>query len=151
MASLQLVGIARYSSLVAPRPAPNVSRSTVRSTAVSRITVATPLLALSEVAGAIARQTNDSKLAEKISVFLHAQPWVQFVPLTDALATEAATAAARQRLRGADAVYVALAAQRTLTLVTLDREMLERTKEIVTSVTPTAWLKQHRSSDRPAY
>ncbi len=37
MASLQLVGIARYSSLVAPRPAPNVSYSTARSTAVSRL------------------------------------------------------------------------------------------------------------------
>jgi predicted nucleic acid-binding protein len=82
------------------------------------ITVTTPLLALSEVAGAIARQTDD-------------------------LATVAATSAAQQRLRGADAVYVALAAQRTLTLVTLDREMLERTKEIVASTTPTAWLKQH--------
>ena len=105
--------------------------------------VATPLLALSEVAGAIARQTDDSELAEKITVFLHAQSWIQFVPLTDDLAIEAATAAAQQRLRGADAVYVALAAQRALTLITQDREMLERTKEIVTSVTPTAWLKQH--------
>ena len=37
MASFQLVGIARYSSLVAPRPAPNVSHSTGRSTTVSRI------------------------------------------------------------------------------------------------------------------
>ncbi|MFZ4536302.1 type II toxin-antitoxin system VapC family toxin [Propionivibrio sp.] len=107
------------------------------------ITVTTPLLALSEVAGAIARQTDDSGLAEKITAFLHIQPWIQFVPLTDDLAMEAATSAAQQRLRGADAVYVALAAQRTLTLVTLDREMLERTKEVVTSVTPTDWLKQH--------
>ena len=107
------------------------------------VTVTTPLLALSEVAGAIARQTDDAELAEKITTFLHAQHWIQFVPLTSDLAIEAAAAAAQQRLRGADAVYVALAVQRTLTLVTLDREMLERTKKIVTSVTPTAWLKQH--------
>jgi predicted nucleic acid-binding protein len=107
------------------------------------ITVATPLLALAEVAGAIARQTEDPELAEKISGFLHTQQWIQFVPLTDDLAIEAANTAARQRLRGADAVYVALAAQRALTLVTLDREMRERSKEIVVSATPTAWLKQH--------
>ncbi len=107
------------------------------------IMVTTPLLALPEVVGAIARQTDDSELAEKITAFLHTQPWIQFVPLTGDLATEAATSAAQQRLRGADAVYVALAAQRALTLVTLDREMLERAKEIVTSVTPAAWLKQH--------
>jgi predicted nucleic acid-binding protein len=107
------------------------------------ITVATPLLALAEVAGAIARQTDDPELAEKITGFLHTQPWIQFVPLTDDLAIEAATIAARQRLRGADAVYVALAAQRSLNLITLDREMRERTKETVASATPTAWLKQH--------
>ncbi len=34
--------------------------------------------------------------------------------------------AIRQRLRGADAVYVALASQRDGMLITLDREMLER-------------------------
>jgi predicted nucleic acid-binding protein len=107
------------------------------------ITVATPLLALAEVAGAIARQTDDSDLAEKITGFLHTQSWIQFVPLTDDLAIAATTIAARQRLRGADAVYVALAAQRSLSLITLDREMRERTKETVDSATPTAWLKQH--------
>lgn len=107
------------------------------------ITVATPLLALCEVSGARSRRTDDSELAEKITGFLHAQSWIQFVPLTDDLATLAATIAARQRLRGADAIYVALAAQRTLPLVTLDREMRERSKPIVTSVTPTVWLKQH--------
>ena len=75
--------------------------------------------------------------------FLHTQPWIQFVPLTDDLAIEAAITAARQRLRGADAVYVALAAQRSLNLITLDREIRERTKETVASATPTAWSKQH--------
>ena len=37
MASLQLVGIAHYSSLVAPRPALSVSHPAGRSTAVSRV------------------------------------------------------------------------------------------------------------------
>lgn len=106
-------------------------------------TVATPLLSLPEVAGAIARQTENAKLAEKITVFLRSQSWIQFMPLNDELTAAAATIAAQQRLRGADAVYVALAAQRTMTLVTLDREILERTQAIVTNVTPTVWLKRH--------
>jgi predicted nucleic acid-binding protein len=114
----------------------------LRSLVEEWITATAPLLVLSEVAGAIARQTNDPELAEKIVLFLHNQPWIEFAPLTDDLATEAALAAARQRLRGADAVYVALAARRKLTLVTLDREMLERTEGVVVSITPTAWLKQ---------
>lgn len=107
------------------------------------ITAVTPLLALAEVAGAIARQTDDSVLAETITGFLQAQSWIQFVPLIDDLAGLAATVAAQQRLRGADAIYVALAAQRTLSLATLDREMRDRSKHIATCVTPTVWLKQH--------
>lgn len=114
----------------------------LRSLVEEGIAVTAPLLVLSEVAGAIARQTDDPELARKITAFLHTQPWIQFAPLTNDLATEAATSAAQQRLRGADAVYVALAAQRTLTLVTLDREMLERTKGEVVTATPADWLKQ---------
>ncbi|MGH8671381.1 MAG: type II toxin-antitoxin system VapC family toxin [Burkholderiales bacterium] len=98
--------------------------------------VTIPLLALCEVAGAIARQTNDPELAERTIAFLRAQPWIQFAPLNDPLAAEAASLAARQRLRGADAVYVALASQRDGMLITVDREMLERTPTPVTVRTP---------------
>lgn len=99
-----------------------------------------PLLALSEIAGAIARQTDDTVLAERAVTFLRAQPWIRFAPLNNPLAAEAASLAARQRLRGADAVYVALAAQRDGILVTLDREMSERAPSSVVTRTPSDWL-----------
>lgn len=104
--------------------------------------VAAPLLALSEVAGAIARQTGNPAVAEKAVVFLREQAWILLAPLNDALATLAASIAAQRQLRGADAIYVALAAQDDSELITLDREMLERAPGSVTATTPSAWLKQ---------
>jgi predicted nucleic acid-binding protein len=48
----------------------------------------------------------------------------------------------RCRLRGADAVYVALAAMRHLPLITLDAEVLERTPASVECLTPAEWLQR---------
>ena len=104
--------------------------------------VSAPLLALSEVAGAISRQTGNPAVAEKAVAFLREQTWIQLAPLDDALATLAASIAAQQQLRGADAIYVALAAQGEAELITLDREMLERAPDSVIASTPSAWLKQ---------
>ena len=105
------------------------------------ISAAAPLLALPEVAGAIARQSNDTGAAENAARFLAAQAWVQFAPLNEALTKEAATVAAGQRLRGADAVYVALSANDDGVLVTLDREMLKRAAPSATAMSPIDWLE----------
>ncbi|TPW14159.1 MAG: hypothetical protein FD130_1432, partial [Halothiobacillaceae bacterium] len=61
------------------------------------LSVTTPLLALCEVAGAIARRTDDPELAERTLVFLQAQSWIQFAPLNEPLATKAANLATHQR------------------------------------------------------
>lgn len=103
--------------------------------------VMAPLLVLPEVAGAVGRQTASTVLAAKTIAFLRAQPWLQMAPLNDAIALMAASIAAQQRLRGADAVYVALAAQGDGILITLDREMLTRAPPSVRAVTPSEWLK----------
>lgn len=102
--------------------------------------VSTPFLALAELAGAIARQTSDSALAEKAVSFLRTQRWIQFAPLDEAHATAAASTASKQRLRGADSVYVALAAQGDSALITLDREMAKRAPVTVAALTPSEWL-----------
>jgi predicted nucleic acid-binding protein len=106
------------------------------------VEVSVPLLALSEVAGAIARQTGNPAVAEKAVAFLRKQTWIQLASLNDALANLAASIAAHQQLRGADAIYVALAAQGDAALITLDREMLERAPDSVIATTPSAWLQQ---------
>ena len=110
----------------------------------NNISATTPLLALPEVAGAIARQSDDSVAAEDAARFLAAQTWLQSAPLDDALTKAATTVAARQRLRGADAVYVALAASDDGVLVTLEREMLKRAAPSVTAMSPAVWLTSDR-------
>ena len=67
---------------------------------------------------------------------LQALPNLTLVSLDQALAHEAAEIAADRALRGADAIYVAVARQYGCILVTLDREQRERGAAVVTTQTP---------------
>ncbi|HEU4325064.1 MAG TPA: PIN domain-containing protein [Roseiflexaceae bacterium] len=60
-----------------------------------------------------------------------------FIPMDEALAQEAAEIAADYALRGADAIYVAVARRYNCALVSLDREQRERSSAVVTTYTPT--------------
>lgn len=91
--------------------------------------VALPNLALAEIAGAIARRTDDAGLAAEALALVRRQALLSVVALDDSLGEAAALLAMNARLRGADAVYVALAARLNTALVTLDREVLERGAE----------------------
>ena len=57
------------------------------------------------------------------------------------LALRAAEIAIENRLRGADAVYVAVASDYDAILVSWDEEMLERCPESVLAMRPEAWLE----------
>lgn len=103
---------------------------------------AVPLLAWPEIAGAIARKTGNSELARIAIAFLNRQAWLESVPLDSSIARRATTIATDQRLRGADAVYVALALQRDGVLITLDLEMLQRVPIAVTAHMPGDWLNE---------
>lgn len=103
---------------------------------------AVPLLAWPEIAGAIARRTDNNELAGAAVAFLNKQAWLESVPLDSSIARRATTVAAEQRLRGADAVYVVLALQRDGVLITLDLEMLQRVPMAVTARTPGDWLNE---------
>ena len=107
----------------------------------SGIRVTLPTLALAEIGGAIARRSGPDHPAPKIIAFIRAQSWVEFAPIGEVLGHAAAETAIRQRLRGADAVYAALAAARRQPLITLDRQMLERAPDAVECMTPTDWLR----------
>lgn len=119
----------------------DASAAVLRALVQSKQQAATPVLALPEIAGAIARQTGDNKLAVAAVAFLGKQAWLEFVEVDELLARISTDIAIQQRLRGADAVYVALASQRDGMLITLDREMLERAPTSVTACTPSDWLK----------
>lgn len=98
--------------------------------------VSVPLLTWVEIAGAITRRTGDAASGIRAVSLFSAQPWVRGVLLDDRLAAEATRLAAGLRLRGADAVYVALASLRREPLLTLDREMLERAAAAIEVLSP---------------
>ncbi|MCX7167264.1 MAG: type II toxin-antitoxin system VapC family toxin [Rhodocyclales bacterium] len=100
-----------------------------------------PLLVWAEIAGAVARRTGNTDRGMKVAELFAAKIWVKGVPLDASLASEAMRLAAKLRLRGADAVYVALAAACREPLVTLDAEMLERARGVAEAFTPAQWLQ----------
>jgi predicted nucleic acid-binding protein len=100
-----------------------------------------PLLIWAEIAGAVARRTGDTDRGMKVAELIAAKIWVRGAPLDTSLASESMRLAARLRLRGADAVYVALAAACREPLLTLDVEMLERARGVVDAFTPAQWLE----------
>ncbi len=99
-----------------------------------------PLLVWAEIAGAVARRTGSTDRGLKVAEQINGQVWVRGEPLNGTLAGESMRLAATLKLRGADAVYVALAATLREPLITLDTEMLERTRGVVEALTPTQWL-----------
>lgn len=95
-----------------------------------------PVLVLPEVASAIARATGDEEAALEYAAAIAALPHATLVTLTPAVAREAAQLAATNRLRGADAIYAAVARRYATTLVTRDDQQRLRAAAVVACVTP---------------
>lgn len=98
-----------------------------------------PNLALAEISGVFSRQTGSSRLASQTVRAVLAMPRLQRHAFTNPMADRAAILAASCKLRGADAVYVSLAEALGLSLVSLDREILERSSRVVKALTPADW------------
>ena len=101
-----------------------------------------PNLVLAEVAGAISRTRNDPVRAEAFATTLGRLPNVTVVVLDEALGYQARALAAQHGLRGADAVYAAVAQQAGCTLISLDHEHLTRLGSIIMVRTPAAVLAE---------
>ena len=95
-----------------------------------------PVLLLAEVAAALSRGVGDPTLAQRVVHHLAHAGLVELVPVTLALAEQAASIAADHRIRGSDAIYVALADELGEPLVTQDRQQLERGAAVVAVRTP---------------
>jgi predicted nucleic acid-binding protein len=93
--------------------------------------VVAPVILLAEVASAISRGVGNPALARQVVQQLRHSSVVELIPVTAALAERAAAIAADHRIRGCDAVYVALAEQLEDCLVTLDQQQSERGVAVV--------------------
>ena len=109
------------------------------------IPIIVPTLLLPEAAAAVSRGRDDAELARRFAAALNRLPHLVLVPLDETLASQAADIAAQNRLRGSDAVYVAVALRFGSTLVTLDREQGERIKRVLPSLSPAEALAQSAS------
>jgi predicted nucleic acid-binding protein len=87
-----------------------------------------PALLLAEVGGAISRRTGDPELGKRAIDQLGNLPGLRLVEMDNDLMHDAARLAAELGLRGADSVYVAVACQLNLPLVTFDLDQSDRAK-----------------------
>lgn len=128
-------------------PGHSTSRQVLQLLRDNLLPVFLPTLLLAEVAGAISRTRNNPAQAQAFAAALRDLPNVAFVPLDDVLVTQALTLAAQHRLRVADAIYAAVAAQSGCTLISLislDDEHLAQLNDIVPTLTPAAALADMR-------
>jgi predicted nucleic acid-binding protein len=117
-------------------PGHGVSRQFLEEVRDQALPIIIPNLALVEVAGAISRTRRAPAPAQAFATALGRLPHVTVCVLDAACALDALTLAAQYGLRGADAVYAAVARQAGSTLVTLDNEHLTRLVSLTTVCTP---------------
>lgn len=110
--------------------------------------VIVPTLLLPEIASAVARASDDPAGALQYASATAALAHLTLVSLTSVTARQAAELAATYRLRGADAVYVAVARRYGTTLVTRDEEQRSRASAVVTCQTPTEALRSRQTPKR---
>ena len=112
------------------------SRALLDHVAAAGTTIFVPTLLRVEVAAAISRVRKDAALALEYAEKLAALPFVRWVALDAELAARAAVLAADHGLRGADAVYAAVALVHGCDLISLDHEHLTRLAGVVQVRTP---------------
>lgn len=95
-----------------------------------------PILLLTEVGGAIARRTGDSELGRRAVAQLRRLTNFRLLPVDHRLGLLATELAVDLQLRGADAIYVAVAAQLDIPLVSWDDEQRGRTGGFIQAHTP---------------
>ncbi len=98
--------------------------------------VIAPALLLPEVAGAVGRRTGAPRLARRAVQAVLRLPALRLVPVDEVLASRAASLAGQLRVRGADAIYLAVAVGLRLPLVTWDFEQRDRAGRLVEVLVP---------------
>jgi predicted nucleic acid-binding protein len=107
------------------------------------IPVIVPNLVLVQIAGAISRTRHAPWQAQAFATALSRLPHVTVRALDEQCVLHALTLVAQHGLRGADAVYAAVAHETGSTLVTLDNEHLTRLVTLIRVCTPAVALATH--------
>ena len=122
-------------------PASATCRACLLKAAEKSARLYSPWLLPVEVAATIGRKTRDARQGERAAEWVRRFPGHVWQPLSEACAATAEGFAANLFLRGADAIYVAVAHLSGSVLLTYDAEVLERAAKAARVMTPDAWLK----------
>jgi predicted nucleic acid-binding protein len=108
-----------------------------------------PAILLVEVAASIARQTGQVIQAREAINQLRAISKVQITAMDSVLVQAAVDVAANLQLRAGDAIYVALAHQLNVPLVSWDKEQLQKASTIITTYNPNHYVFPQSESEEP--
>jgi predicted nucleic acid-binding protein len=95
-----------------------------------------PAILVAEASAALSRGMGDRQLAQRVIYRLMHSRLIELTPISLTLAQRAAEIAADYKIRGCDAVFVALAEQLGEELVTLDNEQLTRSTAVIAAKRP---------------
>ncbi len=98
--------------------------------------VVVPEIVLPEVASAVSRGTNNPKISLRFVTELREVPNFTFIPIDAELSNLACKFAAENKLRGCDAIYVAVSYMFNSKLITLDDKQRERASNVIETLTP---------------
>jgi len=124
------------SRLVASDVNHGASRVWLEKFAIEENQLVSPTLVLAEISGSVARRAADAKSGHDALKVILRLPSLRLINLDRALSELAAQLAADYMLRGADSVYVAVAKQLNIPLVTLDEEQFKRASKIIQTIKP---------------
>src|SRR5579872_1480494 len=95
-----------------------------------------PAMLLIEVAASISRLTGQALRAKEAINRLNSISRIQISPMDSSLVQLAIDAATNLQLRAGDAIYVALAHQLNIPLISWDKEQIQKASSLVTTYTP---------------
>ena len=95
-----------------------------------------PTLLVIETSATISRVTQNASSGLAAATHLYSFPLMRLVPMDQLLVDDAVDIATRFHMRGADSLYVAVARQLGIPLVTFDHEQLTRPATIIFTIQP---------------
>jgi predicted nucleic acid-binding protein len=123
-------------SISPSEPGHDASRRFVDHVVAAELAVIVPTILRVEIAATFARAGNYAASVKEAVERFAAFRFVRWIPLDEYMTGKASDMAASHRLRGADAIYAAVASEFNCTLVSLDNEHLARLVGVLDVVTP---------------
>ena len=112
------------------------SRQFLQQISSEKLSIFLPEIVIPEIMSGIMRSSKNEVLAENVVSAIRDLPNTIFVAISRNISDQAIKVIKETKLKSADAIYVALAINYNLTLVTLDKEQLSKGATLVSVMKP---------------